>query len=184
MGCRKERYNLSYGSDIKKILFAWLVSLLWLSMLTPVVLADTTDIHVTFNPEGTVDIDVSPKTYDFGSVFAGGYNNSSGMGALYFTLYNNGSVTMDTQIWSNITTDSDALTLDGNGAPGQDAYSFFTDGLDADNWIPSSASTEHDSALAASGTKDFDINLTMGSPLTSNFPQQRTMINLTGSVAA
>ena len=182
MGCRKSKSILKSGSDIKKIMFAWLVLMLWLSVLTPIVLADTTDIHVTFNPEGTVDIDVSPKTYDFGNVNAGGYNNSSGMGALYFTLYNNGTVTMDTQIFSNVTTDSDELALDV-AAPGQNEDRFRTHNLDTDAYIPSAIGADFDSALAASGTKDFDINLTMGSSLTENFAQQRTMINLTGTVA-
>jgi len=180
MGCRKNRYNLVCGSHIKKILFAWFVSVLWLSILTPMVVADTTSIKVTFNPEGGIDIDVSPKTYNFTTVQAGSYKTSTGS---HFTLYNNGTVPMDTQIFSNATTDSDQLTLDANGGPVGDTYSFITVGLSNDAYIPAAAAAEQSQNLAGSTTDTFDINLTMGTPLTSNFTWQRTTINLTGSIS-
>jgi hypothetical protein len=180
MGCRKERYNLSYGSDTKKILFAWLVSLLWLSVLTPIVVADETSISVTFNPEGTIDIDVSPKTYNFTTIQAGAWKNTTGS---YFTIYNNGTVPMDTQFKSNATTDSAALSLDNDGNPGSNAYSFRTSGLDADDYITNAYAADLDSAIAQHGTKGFALCLRMASSLTQNFSYQRTTVYLQGSAS-
>ena len=179
MGCRR-KYNLVYTSDIKKILFAWLVSMLWLSVLTPVVLADETSISVTFNPEGVVDIDVTPKTYDFGSVQAGAWSNTT---ANYFTIYNNGTSPMDTQFKTNATTDSTSLTLDDNGAPGSNAYSFRTNGLDNDGYITAAYAVEQDTGIAASNNKVCGLCLNMGSSMTQNWTSQGTTIYLQGSIS-
>ncbi len=181
MGCRKNKYNVAYASDTKKILFAWLVSMLWLSVLTPMVLADETSISVTFDPDGGIDIDVSPKTNAFGSVQAGSYKKTA---ASYFTLYNNGTVPMDTQFKSNATTDSMELALDNDGSPAVDSYSLQTIGLSADGYITNAYAAALDSALAADGTQGFDLNLTMGTTLTTNFTLQRTTIYIQGSISS
>lgn len=180
MGCRKNKYNVACASDIRKILFAWLVSMLWLSVLTPMVLADETSISVTFNPEGVVDIDVTPKTYDFGSVQVGAWKNTT---ANYFTIYNNGTLSMDTQFKTNATTDSTSLTLDDNGAPGNDAYSFRTSGLDNDGYITAAYGVEQDTGIAASTNKVCGLCLNMGNSISQNWTSQRTTIYLQGSLS-
>ncbi len=166
MGCRKKISRLVWKSDFKKILFTWFVSLLWLSVLTPVVVADETSISVTFDPDGVIDIDVSPKSYGFGTVQIGTWENTTGS---TFTLYNNGTIPMDTQIKTNATTDSTQLTLDADGTPGVNQYSFRTDGLDSDGYITTAYAGDVDSALSASGSKGFDLCLNIGSSLSSNF---------------
>lgn len=180
MGCRKNKYNVACASDIKKILFAWLVSMLWLSVLTPMVLADETSISVTFNPEGVIDIDVTPKTYDFGSVQAGAWKNTT---ANYFTIYNNGTSPMDTQFKTNATTDSISLTLDDDGAPGSNAYSFRTNGLDNDGYITAAYAVEQETGIAASSNQVCGLCLNLGSTMTQNWTAQRTTIYLQGSIS-
>ena len=77
-------------------IYAFLVSAMIISAITPLVMAATEDnVHITFDPDGQIDIDVSPASYAFGSSQADAWTNSSGS---YFTLYNNGTVSMDTQI--------------------------------------------------------------------------------------
>ena len=180
MGCRTNKYILVNGNGIKKILFAWIVSMLWLSVLTPIVLADETSISVTFDPDGVVDIDVTPKTYAFGSVQAGGWKNTT---ANYFTIYNNGTLAMDTQFKTNATTDSAALTLDADGTPGSNAYSFRTNGLDTDGYITAAYVVEQDTAIAAQTNKVCGLCLRMGNTISQNWTVQKTTIYLQGSIS-
>jgi len=169
-----------YSTKVKKIVLICLISAMWIAPLVPVVLADETSISVTFDPDESVDIDVTPKSYDFGAVLAGTWENTSGS---EFTLFNNGTTTMDTQIKSNATTDSAEMSLENAGNPGNNEYSIYTDNLDADGYITNAYAGDLDSALAASGSKGFDLHLNIGSSLSSNFSSQRTTIFLQGSVS-
>jgi hypothetical protein len=144
------------------------------------VVADEDSMGITFDPDGVVDIDVSTPEYGFGSVQVGTWENTTGS---TFTLYNNGTVPMDTQIKSNATTDSTQMALDTNGGPGADAYSLYTDGLDSDGYITTAYGGDFDSALSASGSKGFDMCLNIGSSLSSNFTAQRTTIYFQGSAS-
>jgi hypothetical protein len=180
MGCRKNTINIACASDIKKILFAWLVSMLWLSILTPIVLADETSISATFDPDGVVDIDITPKTYNFGTIQVNAWKNTT---ADYFTIYNNGTLSMDTQFKTNATTDSTSLTLDDDGAPGNNAYSFRTNGLDTDGYITAAYAAEQDTGIAAGANKVCGLCLKMGSSISQNWTSQRTTIYLQGSLS-
>ena len=90
------------GKD-KKIGFSILVSFIILAATTPMVLAATEDtVIITFDPQGDIDIDVNLSDYNFSSVVAGIWSNTTGG---TFTLYNNGTIPMDTEIRTNATTD-------------------------------------------------------------------------------
>ncbi|HUT00066.1 MAG TPA: hypothetical protein VMY59_07105 [Candidatus Thermoplasmatota archaeon] len=154
--------------------------MLWLSVLTPMVLADETSISVTFDPDGVIDIDVTPKTYDFGSIQPGAWSNTT---ANYFTIYNNGTLSMDTQFKTNATTDSTNLTLDADGSPGLDSYSFQTNGLDTDGYITAAYAVEQDTGITAGTNKVCGLCLNMGSSISQNWTSQRTTIYLQGSVS-
>ena len=132
------------------------------------------------DPDGVVDIDVTPKTYNFGSIQAGAWKNTTNS---YFTIYNNGTLSMDTQFKTNATTDSAQLTLDDNGAPGSNAYSFRTNGLDTDGYITASYAVEQDTGIAAKTNKVCGLCLNMGSSITQNWTAQRTTIYLQGSIS-
>jgi len=95
----------------------------------PLVWADEACISVIFDPDATINIDVTPKTYDFGSMRVGQLENSIGS---TITLYNSGTLLMDIQIKTNASTDSTQLILDADGSSATDAYSFRTSGLDYD----------------------------------------------------
>ncbi|MCX6665862.1 MAG: hypothetical protein NT038_07395 [Euryarchaeota archaeon] len=177
MGCKK-KVIVDWADDTKNILMVFLVMSMWISTLTPLVLADETSISITFDPNGTVDIDVTPRSSAFGAILIGSWVNTTGS---TFTLYNNGTVAMNTQIKSNATTDSTQLTLDTNGNPGADAYSLYTSGLDTNGYITAVYGGDFDTAIAAGGNKGFDLCLNMGSSLSSNFTLQTTTIYLQGT---
>ena len=160
-------------------IYAFLVSAIVISAITPLVMAATEDnVHITFDPDGQIDIDVSPASYAFGSSQANAWTNSSGS---YFTLYNNGTVPMDTQIKSNATTDETTMTLNTAGNPGLDEYSFNTSGFSNDMWVPSSYGTESDTSLNPSASQGFDICLLLGTSLSANHTTQNTTIYFQGT---
>jgi len=171
-GISKRGWGIMMGN--RKI-YAFLVSAIVISAITPLVMAATEDnVHITFDPDGQIDIDVSPASYAFGSAVAGIWTNSSGS---YFTLYNNGTVPMDTQIKSNATTDETTMTLNTAGNPGLDEYSFNTSGFS------NSYGTESDTSLNPSASQGFDICLLLGTSLSANHTTQNTTIYFQGSIS-
>jgi hypothetical protein len=166
---------------VNKFFIISAILLLFLSTFSPLILAATEDnVRVTFNPDGNIDIDITPASYDFGSTVAGVWTNSSGS---YFTLYNNGTVPMDTQIRTNATTEETDMTLNTTGSPGLDEYSFNTSGLSNDMWFPSSYGLESDTSLASGSSKGFDICLLIGTSLSANHSTQNTTIYFQGSIS-
>jgi len=109
--------------QIKKI-YGILVTLIILAGFTPLVWAATEDtVVITFDPDGNIDIDINYLSYNYSTVYANSWANTSGG---YFTLYNNGSVPMDTQIRTNATTDETDMSLNESGvAPGTDEYEIY-----------------------------------------------------------
>ena len=168
--------------DKKKILLVGLISAMLVSALTPIVMAATEEgITITFDPSGNIDIDVSPNSYDFGAASANSWTNSTGS---TFTLYNNGSTAMDTQIKTNATTNSGNMTLDPDGLSiSADNYSLNTTGLDANAWITDSYGADVDSALGALGSTGFDLNLRLAD-ISQDWGQETTTVYFQGSIAS
>jgi len=168
--------------DKKKILLVGLISAMLVSALTPIVMAATEEgITITFDPSGNIDIDVSPNSYDFGAAGANSWTNSTGS---TFTLYNNGSTAMDTQIKTNATTNSGNMTLDPDGVSiPMDNYSLNTTGLDTDAWITASYGADVDSSLAALGSKGFDLNLRLAD-ISEDWGEDTTTVYFQGSIAS
>ena len=133
MGCsdsyssEKVLCRMGWKETSQKLLVFIFIVVTGIATVMPLVWADETSISITFDPDATIYIDITPKTYDFGSVHVGQLENSTGS---TFSLYNNGTISIDTQIKTNATTDSTLLTLDVDGSPATDAYSFRTSGLD------------------------------------------------------
>lgn len=167
--------------NMKKILLAGLISAMLVSALIPIAMAATEEgITITFDPSGTIDIDVGPNSYAFGAADANSWTNSTGS---TFTLYNNGTTSMDTQIKTNATTDSSSMTLDPDGVSiAADNYSLYTTGLDTDAYITTSYSAEFDAALASSGSTGFDLDIRLAD-ISQDWSQQTTTIYFQGSIA-
>jgi hypothetical protein len=165
-----------------KIIFTILVSFILIMTTTPIILAASEDsVVITFDPNGDIDIDVNLGFYNFSSVIAGMWANSTGG---TFTLYNNGSVPMDTQIKTNATTDSTELSLNASGVPPQqDEYAIYIDGLDVENYLTTAYNLEFDQGLASNDLKTFDICLLLGVNLSANFSWQTTTIYFQGSIS-
>lgn len=167
--------------NMKKILLAGLISAMLVSALTSIAMAATEEgITITFDPTGTIDIDVSPNSYAFGAATANTWTNSTGS---EFTLYNNGSTSMDTQIKANATTNSGNMTLDPDGVSiAMDNYSLNTTGLDTDAWITTSYGAV-DSALAALGSTSFDLCLKLAD-ISQDWGLETTTVYFQGSIAS
>ena len=178
MGCSREQ--------IRSLLIINTILMLFLSAFTsPVVMAATTDyVVVTFDPDGTIDIDVHPATCAYGTTDANGNEES----ASTFTLYNNGTVDMTTTAHQNLTTDSSDLECDGDGTPGTDFYSirFTSTTMDGNNAYISNSSgspTTLDNSLAPQDTDTFKLTIYVGY-INDNYGAQTTRVNFSGAVAS
>jgi len=166
----------------KKLVICLVIAVIF-ATVTPMsittVLAATEDhVTVTFNPTGNISIEISPPTYDFGAIYAEGWVNTSGT---TFTIYNNGSVGMDTEIKTNGTTESTNFTLDTTGATIEliDNFALQTNGLDSDAWLTSGYSNV-DTDIAADASTSFDLRLHIGN-ISENFGQEQVRIYVQGS---
>ena len=165
----------------KKIGFSILVSFILLAATTPMVLAATVDtVIITFDPQGDIDIDVNLSEYNFTSVVAGIWSNTTGG---TFTLYNNGTIPMDTEIRTNATTDEGDMSLNESDIPPQmDEYAIYIEGLDFEDYVNSSYIIEFDQGLNPSDSKTFDICLLLGN-ISTNHSWQTTTIYFRGSIS-
>jgi hypothetical protein len=163
-------------------LFILLVAFILIAAATPIVLAASEDnVIITFDPDGDIDIDVSLAYYNFSTVIAGMWTNSTGG---YFTLYNNGSVPMDTQIKTNGTTDETDMSLNASGVPpSTDEYAIYIEDLDVPGYLTNGYADEFDQGLNSLDSKTFDICLLIGVNLSANFSWQTTTIYFQGSVS-
>jgi hypothetical protein len=169
---------------IKKILtIALVISILSIASFSPIsitVLAGTTEtITIEFDPQGNISVDVNPETYNFSTFWS--YSNESTT-STYFTLWNNGSVDMQTDI--QITTSPSALDVDESDVPtADDEYALYLIGGTAsgiNNWVQENATIQLDSLLDIAGTESFGFTLYM-SNITSNHSWQTIVTTLTGS---
>ena len=165
-----------------KLLFALLITFILIATTTPIVLAASEDyVIITFDPEGDIDIDISLATYNFSVAGAGMWTNSTG-GA--FTLYNNGTVPMSTQIKTNATTDETDMSLNASGVPpATDEYAIYIEDVDSPDYLTTAYAHVFDTSLGSSDSKTFDICLFIGVNLTANYSWQTTTIYFQGSVS-
>lgn len=169
---------------IKKILMiALVISILSIASFSPIsitVLAGTTDtITITFDPQGNISLDVFPEEWNLSIVWS--YSNESTTNN-YFTLWNNGSVDMQTDI--QITTSPADLYLDYNNTPTADNYY----GLNLtgatisgrNHWVQETAAIQLDSNIVASASVTFGFTFYL-SNITANHTWQTLVVTLTGS---
>jgi hypothetical protein len=188
MGCMNKdkiylfRYAISTRKLDNKLLFVLLVTFIMIATTTPIVLAASEDnVIITFDPNGDIDIDISLARYNFSIITAGMWANSTG-GA--FTLYNNGTVPMNTQIRTNATTDETDMSLNATGVPPTtDEYAIYIEDVDFPNYLTTAYGTIFDQGLASSDSKTFDICLYLGVNLSANYSWQTTTIYFRGSVS-
>jgi len=187
MGCMNkdktyfDNKGISTRKIDNKILFALFITFILIATATPIVLAASEDnVVITFDPNGDIDIDVSLASYNFSSISAGMWANSSGG---YFTLYNNGSVPMTTEICTNASTDEGNMSLNESGvAPGTDQYAIYIEDLDLPNYLNTSYFV-FDNGLNPVDSKTFDICLLLGTNLSANHSWQTTTIYFRGSIS-
>ena len=174
------KHTISTRKIDSKILFTLIVTFILIAAAAPIVLAASEDnVVITFDPNGDIDIDISLASYNFSSVIAGMWTNSTGG---TFTLYNNGSVPMDTQIKTNATTDETDMSLNASGvAPDTDEYAIYIEDLDFPDYLTTAYGTEFDQGLTSQDSKTFDICLLLGTNLSANFSWQTTTIYFQGS---
>ena len=165
-------------------LYVFLIAIMILAAFMPITFGATEDsVLITFDPDGNIDIDISHPTYDFGSFVAETWSNSTNS---YFTLYNNGTVAMDTDVKSNDTTDEGDMKLnETSSAPGLNEYSIKIIDMDQpDQYVNNTYGHYgyYDTALAASGSETFGISLYLGT-ISANHTGQNVTIYFQGSQA-
>lgn len=170
---------------IKKILGVILVALMMITAITPIAFAGNLPetIRVTFTPSGDIDLDLFPITATFGTVTleATDQHPDEGSGDTDYTVYNNGSTNAVIYIFSNTTTDGDEWTLDGDGSPGEDAFSLDVTGSDSAYITNSNTSWIAD--LDDGSTVTFGMHLDLGTASGSGqLDGQVTTINITAII--
>ena len=170
--------------QIKKI-YGILITFIILAGFTPLVWAATEDtVIITFDPDGNIDIDISYSSYNYSTVYANTWANTSGG---YFTLYNNGSVPMDTEIKTNSTTDpvgSGQMSLNATGVPpSTDEYAIYIEDLDFPGYLTTAYGVDFDQGLNPLDSKTFDICLLLGVNLSANHSWQTSTIYFQGSIS-
>lgn len=159
------------------------VALMICIALSPVIIAATEDeITVTFDPDGQIDLDISPGILNFGSVQA----ENSEESIQTITLYNNGTLAMQTTCETNVTTEVGNMECDGDGTPGLDFFSFqlTSTSMDGNNAYISNntgSPTTLDNSMNPSGSDTFKITIYIGS-LSANHTTQTTTVNFTGTI--
>ena len=172
----KKKYTF-WSSNSKKIVLAVLISMIWITTLTPMVLAINTKISVTFDPNGVVTIDVWPNTWAAGVVLAG---QNVASGAAEFTVWNNGTISMYVQLQTNTTADGGGMDYVA-AAPGTDQFTLNTTGFTTSNtYIPVGAYSQNYHTLAVDASKTFGLRITIGDPLTVNLSTQTIEIRFNG----
>ena len=164
---------------IKKIC-SILVIVMIIAGFTPLVWAATEDtVIITFDPEGNIAIDISYLSYNFSNVSAGTWANTTGE---YFTLYNNGSVPMTTEINTTDKTQEGNMSLNESGVPpGTDEYAIYIEDLSPPGGYLNTSYIVFDQGLNPLDSKTFDICLLLGVNLSANFSWQTTTITFRGS---
>ena len=187
--CKQEWQNHEtvvshHAMNVRKKLAIGLVIVMLFALVTPIpmttVFAGTTDtLTATFDPRANISIEIGPQTYDFGNIWANSWRNTTGT---TFTIFNNGSVAMDTDF--NVSGNATNFTLDNTGAcSSDDEYGVQTNGLDTDGWLDTAAlgGATFDQNIADGGSKSFDLYLKIGG-ITQNFDQDTFTITVQGSV--
>lgn len=186
MGCieRKKIVFRTKAGQTKKILGIGIVVAMLITSITPIVFAGPQEIAVSFDPSGTVDLDVSPLTANFSTATFESYTDTQeeGSGATdHYTCWNNGTIGADVYIFSNTTTDGGSMTLDAAGwPPALNEYVLNVTGSEAIR-IPNVNGTIWEDNLAADASITFGFNLALG-PGSQDWGWQYTQINITAVV--
>ena len=176
MGCSRDK--------IEKLLLAGIVVMLVLAVATPqITMAADDTILVTFDPSGSVSLDVAPEFLNFSTVTA----NSNEESGTTFTIWNNGTIAMKTDCETNYSTDEGDLDCYGDGTPGYNNFSlrFTSTTMDGNNAYISNTSasrTNLDLSLLATGSETFKISIYLGY-LYDDYGWQTTLVNFTGSAS-
>jgi len=181
MGCKMKREYKFWSNNSKKILLAVLISMMWISTLAPMVLAINTKINCTFDPNGSVSLDVWPRNCAFGVVFPGATNSKKS--PTQHTIWNNGSISMTVTFQTNATADSAGMTnYEGAGPVTSNQFALNTTGLTADTpYIPHTAASSSRQTVVPGTPISFYMRVTIGSPLTTNYTSQRVEVRLVGT---
>jgi len=182
------------GCNINKIERFFLISLIVMLVITAItppqiiLAAPNTleEIQITFNPSGSVDMNITPTVYDYSTV---AMETSVASGS--FTIWNNGTIPMKLSAQTNVTTDELDMECDGDGnggsPPGQDFFSLQFTG--AATWassnlayIVNSSTIELDNTFPSKGQETFTVTIWVGN-CSADHPSQTTQINFTAAAA-
>jgi len=174
MGCKKKN-KLSSSNNIKKIVLAVLVSMMWIACFTPIVFSDEDTVTISFDPTGAVNVEVYPITMNFSTVAAGHWETGS---VNYLTIRNNGSIRIDTQVKVCHTKN---LIVDSDGTPATDYFSLYTSGLSNDAYVPYAYGAYQSQDLNPGTPDTFTLNIGLGN-ISANHSWQNAYVNFSAEV--
>ena len=167
-----------FCEDIKKVVISIFISLIMIIALTPAALAGSTDqVTITFDPSGSINIDVSPNALSFGAIIIGGSETH----ASSLTVYNNGTSDMDTYVTAGNSTN---MVCDNDGSPIANRFSIqaVNGTCDLCDGYMTYGGVQLDSAIANSGgNEDLDVEIEIGAG-TTDHGAQTTYLNFSGSI--
>ena len=137
-------------------------------------------ITITFDPDSSFALDVSPSAYNLSTIYA---NSSESTGGATFTVWNNGTqgnMTTDIQITSGLA----SLSINESGdLLNDDTYAVYLIGgtiSGVNNWVKQSTTIQLDNDIDMYGSKTFGFTLYV-SNLSSNYSWQSLTMTLTAS---
>jgi hypothetical protein len=167
---------------IKKI-FVFLIASLLITTVPLVMAVSEDNVVISFNPYGDIDIDVDHTTYNFTTIYAATTKDS---GASEFTLYNNGTIDMDTDINCSATSENMHLN-ETTSAPQTDEYAIYVNTtLTNPNWLNHTYETmqaDYDTSLSPNDNKAFGMTLRIGTNLSANHSWQTVTVYFRGEAS-
>jgi hypothetical protein len=158
-----------------------IIALMFFTSTTPLVLALSEDtLVITFDPDGDIDINVDVAAYNFSTVIVNAWENTTGE---LFTLYNNGTLPMDTEIRADNSSEGD-MTINGTGVPPTtDEFAIYIEDLDFPHYLNDSYVDDFDTVLASNAYKSFDVCLLLGTNISANHSWQTVNISFRGTIS-
>jgi len=193
MGCNKinKDFYRKKADHIKVPLIVSLVITMVITAITPVAIAShEADINVTFDPEGDIDIAVSPTTATWVAtpipLNTTDNDPDEGAGTGVYTITNSGSVAAHIWVHANTTSDGGDWTLDNDGSWAVDADDTFAIQINnqtaGSQWI-TNTNASWIANLPDQNSDKFGLQMDISSASGADvMDQQEHWINITGTI--
>lgn len=165
--------------EIRKLLVVGLATAMVIAVATPVTIsvvkAASDTVSVTFDPQGTITIDISPTSWAAGTLAASASTNTT---PTYFTVYNNGTVQWGT-LYIQAASSASMTVVDASPGANQFAMQVNGTGTDITTWTGIATNRTLETAVDPGTTETFGLKIIMGSSFTDDWGSQTSVVTLT-----